>query len=296
MNLSIEGVYPPMLTPFKADGQLDIEGHLFNMERWNAAPLSGYLVLGCNSEAAYLTESEKLLLIEKTAEVVPQDRLLIAGTGMESTQETISLTQKAAERGAKAALILTPFYYLGNMSDAALAQHFLKIADAVDIPVLIYNVPKFAHVNVSNHLLAALKDHPNIIGMKDSAGNIGQLIQYQSILNEDFNLLVGTAALWYPALTLGIKGGIMALANIFPAECFQIQSLVNQGNWQEAEKLYRLLYPVNQAITATYGVAGLKFTADLLGYKGGHVRSPLQPLNISQKEALQEILHQSTLV
>lgn len=263
MNLSIEGVYPPMLTPFKAEGQLDIESHLFNMERWNATPLSGYLVLGSNSEAAYLTESEKLFLIEKTAEVVPEDRLLIAGTGMESTQETISLTQKAAERGAKAALILTPFYYLGNMTDDALTQHFLKIADAVEIPVLIYNVPKFTHINVSNHLLTALKDHPNIIGMKDSAGNIGQLIQYQSILNEDFNLLVGTASLWYPALTLGIKGGIMALANIFPDECYQIQSLVNQGNWHEAEKLYRILYPVNQAITATYGVAGLKYAADL---------------------------------
>lgn len=296
MNLSIEGVYPPMLTPFKAEGQLDIESHLFNMERWNATPLSGYLVLGSNSEAAYLTESEKLFLIEKTAEVVPEDRLLIAGTGMESTQETISLTQKAAERGAKAALILTPFYYLGNMTDDALTQHFLKIADAVEIPVLIYNVPKFTHINVSNHLLTALKDHPNIIGMKDSAGNIGQLIQYQSILNEDFNLLVGTASLWYPALTLGIKGGIMALANIFPDECYQIQSLVNQGNWHEAEKLYRILYPVNQAITATYGVAGLKYAADLLGYKGGHVRSPLRMLNDTQKKAIKEIIHQTNLV
>jgi 4-hydroxy-2-oxoglutarate aldolase len=296
MNLSIEGVYPPMLTPFKAEGQLDIESHLFNMERWNATPLSGYLVLGSNSEAAYLTESEKLFLIEKTAEVVPEDRLLIAGTGMESTQETISLTQKAAERGAKAALILTPFYYLGNMTDDALTQHFLKIADAVEIPVLIYNVPKFTHINVSNHLLTALKDHPNIIGMKDSAGNIGQLIQYQSILNEDFNLLVGTASLWYPALTLGIKGGIMALANIFPDKCYQIQSLVNQGNWHEAEKLYRILYPVNQAITATYGVAGLKYAADLLGYKGGHVRSPLRTLNDTQKKAIKEIIHQTNLV
>lgn len=296
MNLSIEGVYPPMLTPFKAEGQLDIESHLFNMERWNATPLSGYLVLGSNSEAAYLTESEKLFLIEKTAEVVPEDKLLIAGTGMESTQETISLTQKAAERGAKAALILTPFYYLGNMTDDALTQHFLKIADAVEIPVLIYNVPKFTHINVSNHLLTALKDHPNIIGMKDSAGNIGQLIQYQSILNEDFNLLVGTASLWYPALTLGIKGGIMALANIFPDECYQIQSLVNQGNWHEAEKLYRILYPVNQAITATYGVAGLKYAADLLGYKGGHVRSPLRTLNDTQKKAIKEIIHQTNLV
>jgi 4-hydroxy-2-oxoglutarate aldolase len=253
-------------------------------------------VLGSNSESAYLTENEKLLLIEKSAEMVPSDRLLIAGTGMESTQETISLTQKAAERGAKAALILTPFYYLGNMTDAALTQHFLKIADAVDIPVLIYNVPKFAHINVSNGLLAALMDHPNIIGMKDSSGNIGQIIQYQSVIRNHFQLLAGTAAVWYPALTLGINGGIMALANIFPSECTHIQSMVKNGLWQDAELLYRKLYPVNHAITATYGVAGLKYAADLLGFKGGYVRSPLMQLNDLQKQSIKEIINLTNLV
>ncbi|MBU6168144.1 MAG: dihydrodipicolinate synthase family protein [Bacteroidetes bacterium] len=296
MNLSLAGVYPPMLTPFREDGKLDIDSHLYNMSRWNEAPLNGYLVLGSNSETAYLTENEKLLLIEKSAEMVPSDRLLIAGTGMESTQETISLTQKAAERGAKAALILTPFYYLGNMTDAALTQHFLKIADAVDIPVLIYNVPKFAHINVSNGLLAALMDHPNIIGMKDSSGNIGQIIQYQSVIRNHFQLLAGTAAVWYPALTLGINGGIMALANIFPSECTHIQSMVKNGLWQDAELLYRKLYPVNHAITATYGVAGLKYAADLLGFKGGYVRSPLMQLNDLQKQSIKEIINLTNLV
>lgn len=296
MHFPITGVYPPMLTPFKEDGELDIAGHLSNMDRWNKTALSGYLVLGSNSEAAYLTEKEKLFLIEKTAEVVPGDRILLAGTGMESTLETISLTQKAAERGAQAALILTPFYYLNNMTDEALLQHFLKIADAVEIPILIYNVPKFTHLNVSNHLLSALGEHQNIIGMKDSSGNIGQMVSYQSFLSEHFNLLVGTAALWYPALIMGIKGGIMALANIFPDECVQIQTLVNQGNGQEAEQKYRGLYPVNHAITVTYGVAGLKYAADFLGYKGGHVRSPLLPLNLSQKKAIEEIILNTQLI
>jgi 4-hydroxy-2-oxoglutarate aldolase len=293
MKLSITGVFPPMLTPFKEDGKLDIDGHLFNLEKWNHTPLSGYLVLGSNSETAFLTENEKLLLIEKTAESIPKDRLLMAGTGMESTQETISLTQKAAERGAQAALILTPFFYLGNMSDAALTKNFIKIADEVDIPILIYNVPKFAHVNVSNGLLSSLKDHPNIIGMKDSAGNISQLIQYQSIISSDFSLMVGTAALWYPALTLGIKGGVMALANILPAECVEIQTLVNEGKWNEAENLYRTLFPINHAITVTFGVAGLKYAADLLGYKGGFVRSPLLPLTDTQKQTIKDLLIKS---
>ncbi|MEY3078988.1 MAG: 4-hydroxy-tetrahydrodipicolinate synthase [Bacteroidota bacterium] len=296
MKLSISGVFPPMLTPFKQDGTLDIESHLFNLKKWNQTPLSGYLVLGSNSESVYLTENEKLLLVEKTAESMPKDRLLMAGTGMESTHETISLTQKAAERGAQAALILTPFYYLGNMSDAALTKHFLKIADEVDIPILIYNVPKFAHVNVSSGLLASLKDHPNIIGMKDSAGNISQLIQYQSIISSDFSLLVGTAALWYSALTLGINGGVMALANILPAECVKVQSLVIEGKWSEAEKLYRAIFPINHAITATFGVAGLKYAADLLGYKGGFVRSPLLPLGEAQKQTIKELLIKSNFL
>ena len=269
MKLPISGVFPPMLTPFKEDGTLDIESHLFNLEKWNQTPLSGYLVLGSNSETVYLTENEKLLLVEKTAKSMPKDRLLMAGTGMESTQETISLTQKAAERGAQAALILTPFYYLGNMSDAALTKHFLKIADEVDIPILIYNVPKFAHVNVSSGLLTSLKDHPNIIG---------------------------TAALWYPALTLGINGGVMALANILPAECVKVQSLVNEGKWSEAENLYRAIFPINHAITVTFGVAGLKYAADLLGYKGGFVRSPLLPLADAQKETIKDLLIKSNFL
>lgn len=296
MNIQLEGVFPPMLTPFLENGKLDIDSHLFNLEKWNKSPLSGYLVLGSNSESAYLTEKEKLFLIEETAKSISSDKLLIAGTGMESTLETISLTQKAAEKGAKAALILTPFFYLGNMSEKALTQHFLQIADEVDIPILIYNVPKFAHVNVSTGLLKALQDHPNIIGMKDSSGNIGQLVQFQSIKKENFQFLMGTAALWYPALTLGVKGGIMALANILPFECVKIQNLFNQGLFTEAEKLYKVVFPINHAITVTYGVAGLKFAADLLGYKGGNVRSPLLPLSISQQNDISELLTRSNLL
>jgi 4-hydroxy-2-oxoglutarate aldolase len=105
--------------------------------------------------------------------------------------------------------------------------------------------------------------------------------------------LVGTAALWYPALTLGIKGGVMALANILPAECVEIQSLVNEGKWNEAENLYRTLFPINHAITVTFGVAGLKYAADLLGYKGGFVRSPLLSLADTQKQTIKDLLIKS---
>jgi len=291
-----QGVFPPVLTPFKPNGELDLDAHLFNIDRWNRTALSGYLLLGSNSESAYLTEEEKLLLIEKTAAMVPSDKVLLAGTGMESTAATIALTRKAAARGAQAALILTPSFYHGHMTEEALITYFRQVADAVPIPVLVYNVPKFTHINVGEGLISALCDHPNIVGMKDSSGNLGQLVTFQAVSGDSFDLLVGTAAIWYPGLTLGIRGGIMALANVFPEACVDIQQFVITGRHAEAEQLYRLLYPVNHALTATYGVAGLKYAADRMGWIGGAVRGPLLPLRETQRRALDGILEKTGLL
>jgi len=148
-NIQIKGVIPPMITPFNENGDVDYQLFAENVEKWNKDNLAGYLVLGSNSETVYLNEEEKLELIKITVETAKKDRLILAGTGMESTRETIKLTNKAAKLGVHAALILTPFYYGGKMNDEALIQYFTDVADNVDIPVLIYNVPKFTHINVS---------------------------------------------------------------------------------------------------------------------------------------------------
>lgn len=291
----IKGVLPPMVTPFSADGEVDFAAHVRNVNRWNERGLGGYVVLGSNSEAVYLTEKEKLRLIKLTAQNAAPGYLIIAGTGMESTRETIHLTNKAAEAGAQAALIITPCYYAGKMSDQALVQHFTQVADAVNIPVLIYNVTKFTHINISPAAIAVLSKHPNIIGMKDSSGSIPQLVEYQAVADPSFQILVGTASAWYPGLVMGVTAAIMALANCAPDQCVEIQRLYDAGLHTESEALYRIFFPVNQALTATYGVAGLKYACACLGFAGGYVRSPLPELEDRERKAIDKILEKAGL-
>ncbi|HHY78683.1 MAG TPA: dihydrodipicolinate synthase family protein [Clostridiales bacterium] len=295
-NIQIKGVIPPMITPFNENGDVDYQLFAENVEKWNKDNLAGYLVLGSNSETVYLNEEEKLELIKITVETAKKDRLILAGTGMESTKETIKLTNKAAKLGVHAALILTPFYYGGKMNDEALIQYFTDVADNVDIPVLIYNVPKFTHINVSANVVEKLSRHPNIIGMKDSTGDIPQLVKFQSVIPESFNLMVGTASAWYPALTLGVKAGILALANCAPNECAMVQEEFEKGNADKAKEIYARVFPVNQAVTATYGIAGLKYACSLLGYNGGYVRKPLLELKDEEKEKIKQILIKAELM
>ena len=295
-ELNITGVIPPMITPFTRDGELGLSAHASNVERWNQAGLRGYLVLGSNSEAVFLNEKEKLRLIECTRNAAREEHLILAGAGMESTRESVHLTKEAAKAGAHAALIITPSFYQGQMKDEAQVNHFKAIADASPIPVLMYNVTKYTGINLSPRAVGELSRHPNIIGMKDSSGSIPQLVQYQAAAAEDFTILVGTASAWYPALMMGVSGAIMALANCAPGECVRVQQWFEDGRKAEAEKLYRRLFPVNQAVTATYGIAGLKYACTLRGYEGGFVRSPLPELTEKEKGEVKAILEEAGLL
>ena len=295
-KMKIEGVIPPMMTPFTEDQSVDYDKHVRNMEKWNQDKLAGYLVLGSNSEASYLSDEEKIKLIELTVKHAKKDRLILAGTGLESAVETIRLTNKAAELGVHGALLLTPFYYGGQMNDEALIKYFTYVADRTEIPVLIYNVPKFTHINVSVNVVRELSQHPNIVGMKDSTGNVPQLVSFLPVIAEGFNLMVGTVSSWFPALTLGIKAGIFALANLAPNECAEIQEAYKAGDLDSARKTYLRVFPVNTAVTATYGVPGLKYASDLMGYQGGFIRSPLLPPKDAEKAAIKEILKTADLL
>jgi 4-hydroxy-2-oxoglutarate aldolase len=290
LGTKLVGVIPPMMTPFRENGDLDLDMHQRNMTHWEKDELCGYLVLGSNSESAFLSYDEKLRLIETTAAAASDNRIVLAGTGVESTQETIRLTNAAAKRGAHAALVLTPCYYNDQMTDEALIAHFGHIADHSDIPILIYNVPKFTHINISLTAVARLSNHPNIIGMKDSTGDVPRLAALLANASKEFHIIVGTAAAWFPALMLGIECGILALANLAPNQCASVQNSVRSGNLDSARELYLKMLPVNAAITNRFGIAGLKYAADLAGYEGGSVRSPLLPLGGQAKHEIKEIL------
>lgn len=293
---ALHGVFPPIFTPFKENGDVDYRSFVSNIGKWNDTALRGYVVLGSNGETAYLSGKEKLELVRLAVEHRAGDKTVIVGTGLESTRETIRLTEDVAAIGADAALVLTPSFYRSRMDDRALIAHYSTVANNARIPVLLYNVPKFTGLNVSADLVREVSAHPNITGMKDSSGNVAQLVEFQSVADAEFAIMVGTASVWFPALCLGVGGGVLALANIAPDECVEIQRLYESGNTQAAEEIYRRLLPVNTAITAIYGPAGLKYAAGLLGYAAGTVRQPLSPLTETEKDELRAALVRAGLL
>ncbi|MEG2204955.1 MAG: dihydrodipicolinate synthase family protein, partial [Oscillospiraceae bacterium] len=218
---------------------------------------------------------EKIKLVRLTVEHIAPGRPVIAGTGMESLKETIRFTNLCADLGATAALVLTPSYYDSSMTSPALIEFFSTLADQSKIPVMIYNVPKYTHVNIKADAVEALSRHPNIAGMKDSTGDVPQLATFKRVADPDFQLLVGTAAAWYPALTLGVEAGILALANCSPDACIAVQEAFEAGDWARSRDLYQAICPLNAAVTGTYGIPGLKRACNVLGYRGGFVRRPM---------------------
>ena len=291
------GVLPPVITPFTQEGKVDFDAFGRNIERWNETGLRGYLVLGSNGETPYIGEQDKIDLIRTCARKAAPDRLIMAGTGLESTDATIELTRRAADAGAHCALVLTPSYYGDQMGDDALIAYFTAVADKSPVPILIYNVTKYTHVNISPAAVSRLSGHENIIGMKDSSGNIAALIGYMTAgLDGQFNLMVGTASAWYPALCIGVRGAVMALANCCPHECVEVQRLYEQGRQGDALALYKRMFPVNACVTGKLGVPALKHACDRLGLEGGWPKSPLLPLSEAQRAQVDGVLQRAQLL
>ena len=213
MNLA--GIYPPIITPFK-DDEVDYAGLAHNVRRWMGTGLRGLLALGSNGEAAFLDEDEAERIVATVREGVPRDRVLLVGTGRQSTRATIAATKRAATAGADAVLVLTPFYFKSQMTHDALADHYRAVADASPVPVLLYNFTNVTGLNMTPDTVAALSAHPNIVGLKDSNGDIGQVAGVVARVPADFTVLVGSAATLHPAMVVGASGGIVAVANVVP--------------------------------------------------------------------------------
>jgi 4-hydroxy-2-oxoglutarate aldolase len=267
-----------------------------NLERWNHYDLAGYVVLGSNGEAVFLSDEEKLCILEASRRAIPSDKLMIAGTGCESTRQTIDLTCQAAEAGADAALVVTPSYYSGKMTPDALVRYFHAVADAAPLRVIMYNVPKFTNVDMDAVTIARAAAHRNVVGIKDSGGNITKLGDVVRLTAPDFQVLAGSAGFFFAALTLGAVGGVLGLANVAPQQAIDIYRLTKAGKWDQAAELQRRMIPVNAAVTADLGIAGLKAALDTLGYFGGPVRAPLLDINKKQREMLRAILVEGGLL
>jgi 4-hydroxy-2-oxoglutarate aldolase len=291
MNLG--GVLPPIATPFIQE-KVAYEKLKENFAQWNKTGLSGYLVLGSNGEGGYLNEKERLKMVEVSRDSIPKSKAMLVGTGLESTRETIRFTNEAAKIGADYALVVTPCYYKGAMKPQILHDHFVAVAEASRISILLYNVPQYTGVNMEPELVAKLSRHPNIVGIKDSSGNISQLSQIIHTSQENFSVFTGSGLVLFPALCVGAVGGVLAVANAVPRESVRIYTLFTQGKLDQARELQNRLAPFATAVTTKHSIGGLKMAMDLAGYFGGNPRLPLKRPGPEVEAELKGLMHQLT--
>jgi 4-hydroxy-2-oxoglutarate aldolase len=289
-QLTLSGVFPPVPTVFSDDGALAVDGLAMNLEFLSGYEMTGFVVLGSNGEAVHLTDSETITVLEAARAAIHSDRLMIAGTGRFSTRQTIEISQRAAQVGADAALVLPPCYYRGRMTREVLVNHFHSVADAVQIPVIVYNMPANTGIDLGAETVLEIADHDNIRGIKDSGGNVTKLAEIKQHADPEFSVLAGSAGFLVPALVAGASGGVMALANIAPQLCVDMYAAAERGDWAEAGRLQRRLVRANTAVTGKWGVAGLKAALDMQGRCGGIPRLPLTPLGNEQRNELRAIL------
>jgi 4-hydroxy-2-oxoglutarate aldolase len=288
--VTLAGIYPPIATPFTAEGDVDYDALRFNTTRWMATRLRGLVVLGSNGEAAFVDEDEAERIVGEVRALVPRDRLVIAGTGRDATRATIAACRRAARVGADFVLVRTPTAFKAQLTADALRTHYRAVADASPVPVLLYDFPQSFGVTLPLDVVVALASHPNVAGMKESSGDLAQIADQVSATPDRFEVVVGSAPTLYPSLLMGAVGGVVAVANVVPERCVELFDLAAAGRHAEARALQRRLTPLARAVTAGFGVPGLKAAMTLAGYRGGFPRAPLSPSTDAYAGTLRSLL------
>lgn len=291
------GLIVPVTTPFDpVTGEVAPVSFRDNLRRWLDSPIHGFVLFGSTGEGALLDEDEKVRLAEYARDVVPPVRPLIAGAGAESTREVIRLARRFAEAGADAILVHPPAYFGVALGAGALRDHFLAVADGSPVPVIVYHIPRFTHVVLEAGLMGELSRHPNIMGVKDSSGDLKRFAEYTGACERGCRLLVGNGALLYAALELGACGGILALGLLAAEPYGKLIAHFEAGRLQEAGRIQQRLGPAHTQIVGAFGARGVKAGLDLLGWHGGPPRPPLQPLGEKDREAVARVMQEARLI
>jgi 4-hydroxy-2-oxoglutarate aldolase len=287
--MKLHGIFPPIATPFDHNGEIYKAKLEHNVDKWNKTGLAGYVVCGSTGESVYLTFEEKLLLFELVASRASPDKILMAGTGVESVRETVALTNHAAGMGYKAVMVRTPHYYKNLVNNAAAqTTYYRAVADQARIPLMIYNWPQATGVDIPVEAVCALSEHPNIIAIKESSGNIEKVMQMIRETKSGFQVLVGSAPTLAPSLAVGAVGAVLAYANAAPYSTIAIWEAHRQREFEAAMDWQRRIARASVLVTTKYGIPGLKHAMDLNGYYGGPPRLPLVPVGPAARAEIEE--------
>jgi len=298
MGIDLKGTFLPVTTPFDpVTGDVDVVAFRANLRSWFQHPVRGLLISGSTGESVFLDEAEFDALMEAAGDVVPEDRLIIAGTGAESTRAAIKKAQRAAEAGANAVLVKPPAYFKGAMTPEVLARHYRAVADASPVPVIVYQVPlRLSTLDFPTALVAELSRHENIVGIKDSRGNLDLVGELVEQCTDGFQVLVGAGSILYGGLEIGAVGGIVAVGLMAPAEAAEISVAFYEGRKADAGRLQECIGPVHTQIVGGMGVPGVKAALDLLGMHGGDPRPPLAPVTAVRREEARSVLETAGLL
>ena len=288
--MDLSGVYAALTTPFAADGSVALAEVKQNIQRYDATGLAGYAVQGSTGESVLLSRAEWDSVLVAAKEAASPKKKLLAGTGVESTAETISRAKRAAELGYHAALVKTPYYYKPMYKPEVFIAHYRRVADASPIPVLLYSVPQFTGISLEAPEVAVLAEHPNIIGIKESSGHVQRVGEMVAATPASFQILTGGAGVLLPSLVVGAKGAILALASALPEKCVELSELTRRGQIESARELQKSLLRASKLIVSELGIPGVKFVMDQRGYHGGAPRLPLLPLADAAKRRVLELL------
>jgi 4-hydroxy-2-oxoglutarate aldolase len=292
----LEGVFVAAPTPYRGDG-VATDRIKANLARWNETALAGYVVLGSTGESTMLSEPERDALLVAARDGIPREKTFIAGTGSDSTLHAIRQTRRAAELGADLALVITPHFFTRSFSRAgAQIRHYLAVADAAPIPIIVYNVPSCSGINLEPDTVARIAEHPNVCGIEDASGDIPQAAQIIHLTPKSFHVLVGSAAALLPSLAIGGAGGILALAAVAARELVDVYTLARQGRWEEAKETAARVMRADRGVAGRYGIGGLKAALDLQGFYGGPCRAPLDTPDGDGIEDIKESLASAGLL
>lgn len=291
---ALAGVFAPIGTPFREDEEVDFPALESNMEIYARSGILGYLALGSNGENKSLTEDEKEAVLRTVVAGKAAGQVVIAGATYEAQRDTERFFARAAGLGADFGLLLSPSYFRKQMTDEVLFRYFATAADRSPIPVLIYNAPGFSGITLSPGLVGRLAEHPNIVGMKDSAAS--GIEGFLPLERDTFHVLAGSANFLFPAMMGGAIGGTVSLANAFPAIANRLHRLGVERDEAAGVPYQKWCGRLNETISGTYGVPGVKAAMTLAGLRGGFPRRPLLPLGERQIAALKETLVQEGIL
>jgi 4-hydroxy-2-oxoglutarate aldolase len=282
----LRGVLLPFPTPFDARGELDLAALRANIARWNETGISGYVALGSTGERVHLDDAEVARVVETARDAVPHEMMFVVGVGQQSTRATINEAKRAAELGADALLVITPHFYRAAMTPAALIRHYEAVADASPAPIIIYSIPQNTGVSVTPDAIARLSGHENIVGLKESSGDVVAFVEMLRVAAPDFAMLTGHGSALHAALSTGARGAILAVGCCAPRFTVALARAVVEGDHERARRMQAKLIPLARAVTTRFGIGGLKTALDFAGYAGGTVRAPL---SMPDETARQEI-------